>query len=244
MWLQRYRLLVVVFSIGLVAGAREYLVSRRGEGFGGPGGCEASAAACFSISPRISVSDSAFWRQHAEMAAVVAQLNPNDPDTDFIRGMQALAENSSDEFSRRFEEAIDKGVKHNHFLLQYNAQYLLESGADWRLVNEAVNRWRENHPFSAEPISLRLSQGPRDQSDVSVLERALADVPWIAGSQLLQEGDGAGGWRLLLTFHPARTVDMRQAVAAVTTLALPEQDRQEYEVICETLQDCRARRKR
>lgn len=149
-----------------------------------------------------------------------------------------------DEVARRFAAALGKGVKHKHLLLQYYAQYLLESGGDWQLVNEAVNRWRENHPFSAEPISLRLSQGPRDQADVAVLEQALAAVPWISGSQLVQEEDGAGGWRLLRAFHPARTVDMRQAVAAVTMLALPERDRQEYEVICETLQDCRARRRR
>lgn len=86
---QRYRLLLVVYGIAIGVGIREYIVARRGEGVGGAGGCEASAAACFSISSRARVvSDSAFWSQHAEIADVVARLNPDDPDTYFLRGMQ------------------------------------------------------------------------------------------------------------------------------------------------------------
>lgn len=242
--IERYRLLVVVYAIAICVGTREYLVSRGGEAIGGPGGCQASAAACFSVSSRAEAADSAFWSQHAEMADVVAHLNPDDPDTYFVRGMQALVEGDQEEFSHWFEEALAAGVKHNYYLLQFYAQYLLERGADWRLVNEAVNRWRENHPFSAEPISLRLSQGPRSQSDVAVLQRALADIPWIAGSQLqLEENNGAQEWRVLLRFRPGETIDMRQAVAAVTVLSLPEEHRGVYEVTCQTLQDCRAERR-
>lgn len=243
---RRYRLLLVVYGIAIGVGIREYVVAQRGEGVGGAGGCEASAAACFSISSRAgAVSDSAFWSQHAEIAEVVARLNPGDPDTYFLRGMQALAEGSEDEFARRFEEALGTGVKHNHFLLQFYAQYLLERGANWMRVNHAMNRWRENHPFSPDPISLRLAEGPSDPGDEAVLRRVLAEVPWIAGSQLQRrEVGGAEEWRVLLEYRPGEVIDMREAVAAVTILALPPRHRGAYEVTCETLQDCRARRRR
>jgi hypothetical protein len=242
-WLQQYRLLAVIFALGSFVGGREYMVSRA-QPTGGPGGCEASAASCFAIrSSALATRDPAFWSRHARMVEVVAGLNPDDPDTGFLHGMEALAAGDEAEFVQQFEKAIAAGVKHNHLLLQYYAQYLLDRGADWRLVNEAVNRWRENHPFSPETISLNLSAGPRSSSDASALRQALAGVRWIADARLERYSEnGMERWRLRLSFRPGRTVDMREAVAAMTVLSIPEEQRPLYEVTCQTLQDCRATR--
>jgi hypothetical protein len=244
MWLQRYRLLVVIFTIGVLVGLREYMLARSGAATGGPAACEASAASCFSIpSSSLATRDPDFWSRHARMVNVVAQLNPDDPDTKFLKGMEALAAGDEAAFARSFDDAIAAGVKHNHLLLQYYAQYLLESGADWERVNQAVNHWRENHPFSRETISLSMAAGPRTPADEAALRTALGRVPWLADYRL--ERDSAGGteqWRLYLLFRPGRRIDMRQAVAAVTTLSIPAAQRHLYEVTCRTLQDCTANR--
>ena len=240
MWFQRYRLLVVIYVIAILVGTREYLVSRTRGSLGGLGGCQASAASCFSISATPdATSDSAFWSQHADMTDVVARLNPDDPDTDFLKAMQSLADGDEDEFFRLLEEALAADIKHNDVLLEFYAQYLLARGADWRPVNRAVNRWRENHPSSAGTISLQLATGPRTPSERAVLQDALAPVPWIAAWQLESYTvNGDERWRVLLMFRPGETVDMRQAIAAVTVLSLTEEQRSLYEVTCSTLQDC------
>ena len=244
MWLQRYRLLVVIFTIGLVVGVREYMVTRSGATSRGPAACEASAASCFSIpSSSLATRDPAFWSRHAHMVRAVAELNPDDPDTEFLRGMQALAAGDQAEFTRLFEQAIAAGVKHNFLLLQFYAQYLLDSGADWERVNRAVNRWRENHPFSREPISLGLGTGPETPADEAALATALRRIPWLSDFRLVRErGAGNYEWRLHLLFRPGRSVDMRQAVAAVTVLSIPAAHRHLYEVTCRTLVDCTAQR--
>lgn len=240
MWFQRYRLLVVIYALGILVGTREYLVSRTRGSIGGPSGCQASAASCFSIYARPDPNrDSIFWSQHADMTEVVARLNPDDPDTDFLKAMQSLAVGDEDEFFRLLEEAVAADIKHNDILLQFYAQYLLGREADWRLVNLAVNRWRENHPFSPETISLQLTTGPRTRSELAALQTALAQVPWIANWELESYTvDGDERSRLLLMFHPGETVDMRQAIAAVTVLSLTEEQRSLYRVTCATLQDC------
>ena len=91
--LQRYRMLVIVYVIVLAIGAREYLVSRSSGTVEWIGGCQASAAACSNTGTQTleSSDDSLFWIRHAKMTEVVAQLNPEDPDTDFLLGMQALS---------------------------------------------------------------------------------------------------------------------------------------------------------
>jgi len=244
-WLQRYRLLVVVYGMALLVGAREYFLSRHQGSLGGTTGCEASAASCFSISARtVSVDDSVFWSRHAELVEILERVNPGDPDTEFLKGMQSLADGDQEEFVRRVEAAVTAGVKHNYFLLQYYAQYLLDRGADFQLVNRAVNRWRENHPFSAETLSLQLGTGPSTPSDEAALQGALARVPWIAGARL-EPGveDGQERWQVLLAFRPGRTVDMREAMAAVTVLSIPPEQRPFYEVTCQTLVACTARRR-
>lgn len=240
MWLQRYRMLMVAYGIALLVGAREYFVSREA---GTPiwgGQCEASAAACASIDVRDTVADdSAFWARHGELTRVVAQVNPDDPDTKFLLAMQALAEGDEEETVRRLEEALASGVKHNDHLLRSYAQYELSRGADWQRVNFAVNRWRENHPFSADPLYLQLGAGPRDEAEAALLHEELSRVPWIAGSELQSfEEDGEQGWRVALSFRPGQRVDVRQAVAAVTVLSLTEEQRARFRVRCSTLEEC------
>ena len=238
---RQYRMLIVAYGVALLVGAREYVVSRSGDTTDWVGGCRASAAACSSVTSRAGLTDdSTFWRQHRAMTEVVARVNPDDPDTDFLVGMQALADGDSEESVRRLEAALAAGVRHNDYLQQYYAQYELNRGADWQRVNFAVNRWRRNHPSSPEPIYLRLGAGPRDEAEAALLRGALAEVPWIADSRLESSmQDGEEQWRVQLIFRPGRTVDMRQAVEAVSLLSLTEDQRAQYRVRCGTLQECR-----
>lgn len=243
-WARRYRMLLVAYGLALVLGVREFLLAREGQ-VTGHGACEASAASCFSIrSLSVPASDSAFWASHARMTEVVASINPDDPNTDFLQGIQALAEGDEAEFIRRFEAALAAGAKHNHLLLQYYAQSLLDRGSDWRVVNQAVNRWRENHPTSPEKLVLQMGGGPRSAADSLALREALASVSWISDAAL--ESDSEGGserWRLRLGFRPGRTIDVRQAVAAATILSIPPDQRPFYVVTCQTLEDCSAERR-
>lgn len=242
-WVQRYRLLIVIYTVGLAVGIREYVISREGGGLGGAGACEASAASCFSIrSSALATPDAEFWKRHARMVEVVAAVNPDDPDTEFLKGMEALSAGNEEEFKRRFEAAVAAGVKHNHFLLQFYAQYLLDRGGNWQEVNAAINRWRDNHQLSRESLGLNLSAGPRSATDDADLRTALVRVPWLADYRLERTSEnGADRWRLLMAFRAGKEVDIRDAVAAVTTLAIPPDERSRVEITCRTLIDCTAR---
>ena len=217
---QRYRILFVIYGVGAAVGLREFHLSRTDE-------------AVDWGSDR--------WR---DMTEVVAQVNPDDPDTDFLAGVQAIVRGDGSDFVDHFEEALQDDVKHNEFLLRDYAQHLIASGADWRRINDAVNRWRENYPFSDETLTLELGTGPRTQADVSILHRELRAVPWIGDVQLESsepEPDaGPRGWRVHITFRPPREVDVRQAVAAVSILAVPEADRGRLRVTCTTMTECTA----
>lgn len=212
---QGYRILFVIYGVGIAVGLREFYMSRVGE-------------------PVDWASDR--W---AEMTEVVREINPDDPDTDFLEGVQSIMRGEEGDFVTHFEDALDAGVKHNEFLLRDYAQHLLTSGADWRRVNAAVNGWRENYPFSNEVLTLDLGSGPRSQADVSILNRELRAVPWIGDVQLEPyEAGGRQAWRVHFTFRPPRTVDVREAVGAVSILSVPEADRGRLEVTCRTLTDC------
>ena len=87
------------------------------------------------------------------MIEVLQAVNPDEPDTEFLVGAQALSQGDRSAFASHLERALASGAKHNHMLLQYYAQSLLDRGADWQEVNSAVNRWRQNHPLSSERLS-------------------------------------------------------------------------------------------
>lgn len=195
-WLKRYRLLIVVYAICVIVGVREYLLSHNQERFGW-------------LTP-----------EGRRLTNVIAQLNPTDPETEFLTSMQSLARGDEADFIRRIEEAIATDIKHNEMLLRFYAQYLLDQGADWQRINRALNRWRANHPFSNETIVLQLSKGPRTPEEEATLHEALAQVPWIAGAKLeSQTGSGAEHWQVNLLFRRAQDVDIRQAFAALSVLS-------------------------
>ena len=215
---RRYRILFVIYGLGLLAGVREFFVARHAEPVDW---------------------DSEAW---AEMTNVMVRVNPGDPDTDFLQGVRSMVHGNGDEMVSHYETALAANVKHNEFLLQDYAQHLMSTGANWREVNTAVNLWRTNHPFSDETLAVALGTGPRSQSDVAVLVRELRRVAWIADAQLEPRRQGTQQrWSALITFRPARPVDVREAVAALSILAVPERDRARYAVTCRTLTDCSAR---
>ena len=215
-YFKRYRLLVVVYLVAILVGAREFLVTQDRGTVEWPG------------------SD---W---SEVTDVIAQINPDDPDTEFLRGLRSLADGDEVEFNRHLEEALASDIKHNDVLLQYYAQLVLNSPErTWQEVNQAVNRWRENHPSSPETLWMRVATGPSSQADVRALDRAFARVPWVADIHPERfEEDGEEQWRVLLMFRPAQTVDMREAVAALTTLSIPDEQRPYFDVTCTTMVDC------
>jgi hypothetical protein len=86
-----------------------------------------------------------------------------------------------------------------------------------------------------------MGAGPRTSSDSLALREALASVSWISEAALESYVEGGSErWRLRLGFRPGRIVDVREAVAAATILAIPEDQRRRYQVTCETLEDCSA----
>ncbi len=215
-FVQRYRLLLVIYVLGVTFGIREYMLSR--------------------------IEEPVDWLSPgwAEMTDVVSSVNPDDPDTEFLQAMRSLAEGDPDEYVRRFEAALASGVKHNEFLLHDYSQVVLNSGADWQAVNRALNRWRDNYPFSAETIELSLGVGPRDGAEAATLRRELEAVEWIANARIESYAqEGAERWRAVLTFRPPVPVDMREAVAAASILQVPDSERARLRVVCSTLRDCR-----
>lgn len=238
---RKYRILWVAYGLAVLMGTREYLMSKEGGRAPLPGSCEASAASCSLSASRVSVTADEFWRQHAELAAVVEEINPDAVDTHFLKGMQALVDGDEETFVREFEAALASGAKHNQYLLHYYAQYMVDRAEDHDAVNRALNGWRSNHPFSSETITLRLGVGPRHAGEVEAVRRALVDIEWIGDARLELAGEGgAEHWRARLGFRPGRTIDIRDAIAAVTVLALPPEHRSTHRVECMTMQDCRA----
>ena len=214
-WYRRFRMLIGIYVIALVVGAREYVV-RQAEP---------------EVDPLSEV-----W---AEMTDVVGAINPGDPDTEYLESIQAMRRGDAEAFMRHMEAAIASGVKHNDVLMQTYAQQLLARGADFRRINEALNAWRRNHPASAETIWLPLAVPPSNRAELDALHRALAEVPWIAGGELETVETGAGSSvRVHISFRPPRPVDIREAVAAVSVLSLSEEERRRFRVRCLTLVDC------
>ena len=56
---------------------------------------------------------------------VMIGINPEDPDTDFLRAMRALSLADEEGFSELLEKALSTEIKHNELLLQFHAQLSL-----------------------------------------------------------------------------------------------------------------------
>lgn len=214
-WHRRFRMLIGIYLIGLAVGVREYVVSR-------------------NAPPVDMLSDE--W---ARMTSVVSEVNPDDPDTEFLASIQAMRSGDPDAFMRHMEEALARGVKHNDVLMQSYAQALMIRGADYRQVNFALGEWRRNHPSSAETIWLPLGVPPRDQADSAALRLAMSEVPWIADWELEDvEQDGRTSVHVNIWFRPPHPIDIREAVAAVSVLSLRPEERARLRVRCLTMTEC------
>jgi hypothetical protein len=184
-WFREYRMLIVVYAVGLSVGVREFVVSREKEPF-------------VWLSPHGEVLMHAMQR-----------LDADDPDTQYIVAMHSLARGDQQEFQRLLDQLLADDVKHNELLLKFHAEYLLASGADQDRVNTALNRWRSNFPFSAEFLSIRLPAGPTTAQQATLLEHSLTQIPWVADSRLERIVDGSEArWEVKLMFRRGRQIDL------------------------------------
>ena len=151
-WHRKYRLLLVIYGICLLVGGREWWLSRGSE----PPGW--------------------FTEEGRALAEVLVRVTPDEADTEFIQGMQSLASGDVAEYERFLEEALARNPKHNDMLLRFHAQHLIDTGADWVTVNQALNRWRINHPFDVETINYYIDRGPETDLQLAALEDALLRV--------------------------------------------------------------------
>ncbi|MDX1493617.1 MAG: hypothetical protein R3253_06145 [Longimicrobiales bacterium] len=214
-WYRRFRMLLGIYLIAMIFGAREFYLARQG-----------------------AIVDPATegW---SRMAEVISQINPADADTEYLEAMEALQRGDSEAFVQHMEAALDKNVKHNDVLLRTYAQHLFTTNADYRVVNNALERWRLNHPFTDEALEIPLGSGPTTQEAENALRRELDAVEWILRYEFQPPNEGNQGWRVLIYFRPATEIDIRDAVAAVSILALPPELRRDFRVTCLTLEDCR-----
>lgn len=214
-WYRRFRMLLGIYAIAFLFGVREYWVSRHGP----------------PVDP-----DTEEW---SRMAEVISQINPADADTEYLKAMEALKEGDGEAFVRHMEAALDKGVKHNDVLLRTYAQHLFTTNADYRAVNDALERWRLNHPFTDEPFEVPLLSGPTTPEAERALRRELDRIDWVLRYEFQEPGEESPEWRVLLFIRPATEIDIRDAVAAVSILALPPELRRDFRVTCLNLEDCR-----
>jgi hypothetical protein len=196
MWYRRYRMLLVAYGLASLVGVREYLVARSRE-------------------PLTWLSPTG-----AELTDLLARINPDDPDTHFLRSMQVLAAGDDEGFSRLLENALAADIKHNELLLKAKVDYLLSQGADWRELNAALRRWRTNYPFSTMSISLPLDDPPRTSRHGELLRQALMRVPWVADARINPPREGSGRpWQAEILFRRGRAIDIREATQAIASAA-------------------------
>ncbi len=192
-WHRKYRLLLVIYGACLIVGGREWWLSRGSE-----------APGWFSAEGR-------------ELTDVLVRVNPDEPDTEFLQGMQSLASGDVEAYERFLEEALERSPKHNDMLLRFHAQHLVDTGADWTRINQALNRWRINHPFDAETLNYYIDAGPETDLELAALEDALLRVRWIERVWLepIAAADGTRPWRIVIDFADGAVADIRDLTQAV-----------------------------
>jgi hypothetical protein len=194
-WLKRHRILLLVYVVGLFFGVREYLIKRD--------------------QPRFE------WEtpEGVALLELLEQLNPDDPDTHYLKAMHALAEGDRAEFDRRLGLVLASDMKHNELMLKFHAEYLLATSTDTAAINAAITRWRRNFPYTTVPITFRLPTGPRTRPQAEALERAIADIPWVADSRLGRSVDGAREqWIVGVLIRRATEIDVRDLSRALERL--------------------------
>jgi len=140
---------------------------------------------------------------------VMIGVNPEDPDTDFLKAMRALSQADEEGFSELLEKALSAEIKHNELLLQFHAQHLLNQGAETEETNKALNRWHDNFPFSERHITIQFATGPTTPYDALLLEDALSSIPWIADSEFdPYTQDSSDGWRLRIKFRRGEVINI------------------------------------
>lgn len=189
---KRHRILILVYSIGIAFGVREYLVTRDKPPFEW-------------LTPEGQV-----------LADMLAELNPDDPETQYLQAMNVLAEGDRTEFERRMEGVLASDMKHNEEMLRFYAEYLIATGAEREEINAALNEWIGNFPFTRESITLRLARGPQTAPQAEAFERFVADIPWVADRRLgrIVQGEEAQ-WVLELLFHRGHPIDIRDVSDAL-----------------------------
>jgi len=185
-WFRRYRILVVVYSIGIFVGLREYSISQTRE-----------------------LPVDFLTGEESVFTDVMIGVNPEDPDTDFLKAMRALSQADEEGFSELLEKALSAEIKHNELLLQFHAQHLLNQGAETEETNKALNRWHDNFPFSERHITIQFATGPATPYDALLLEDALSSIPWIADSEFDPYTQGSSdGWRLRIKFRRGEVINI------------------------------------
>jgi hypothetical protein len=192
MWFKKYRILLVVYAVGVTFGVREYLIEREKPPFE--------------------------WEtpEGVALLEMLDQLTPDDPDTHYLKAMHALAGGDRDEFSRRLNRLLASDAKHNEMMLRFHAEYLLATSTDTAAINAAITRWRRNFPYTAEPITFRLQRGPRRVVQAEALERFVSDIPWVSDQRLGRSvNSGRELWILSVMVRRGREVDVRDVNEAV-----------------------------
>jgi hypothetical protein len=214
-WYRRFRMLLVIYGLAMLFGAREFLLARAGD---------------------IVDQGSADWTR---MADVVAAINPAEADTEYLLAMESLQAGDAAGYMEHMETALGKGVKHNNALLAEYAQHLIRMQADFETIDRALNRWKDNHALSFEVLELPLGVGPADQLDRTALRRELDAIDWIYKHELRAPTAEIPAWVVLVQFEPAKTVAIRDLVEALSILAIPPADRRSFAMRCISFESCR-----
>jgi len=155
---------------------------------------------------------------------VISRLNPDEPDTQYLLAMHALADGDEAEFLRRLDRTLGSGAKHSEEIFKLHAEYLLLVGAEPQELNVALNRWHRNFPFSDKSFLLNLPAAPASAQERLAFERQLAELPWVMESHLEQvvvddggdiDNDIGGGrqWAVAVTPRRGRKIDVRDVDA-------------------------------
>lgn len=214
-WYRRFRMLIGIYLIATAFGVREYMLVRSGR----------------TVEP-----ETAEW---SRMAEVVSTVNPADADSEYLLAMEALKAGDGEAYVRHMETALAKNPKHNNLLLSEYAHHLIRMQAPFDDIDRALNWWRENHQLSFEILELPMGVGPNGPGDQNALRRELDAIDWIYKYELQPPQEGFPGWRALIQFEPAIPASIRDAIEAVSILALPPEMRGQYRIRCISFEECR-----